>query len=154
MKLVSKAFENGKIIPDKFTCEGDDVSPPLEITEVPANAQSLVIIMDDHDVPREIRADGMWDHWVVFNVSPKVGLIPSSWKEEGKVGRNSWGNIGYGGPCPPDKEHRYLIKVYALDGELELPEGVSKAEVLKTMEGHIIEKVELMGIYNKKDNRG
>lgn len=145
MKLTSSAFEHNGAIPSKFTCDGDDTSPPLDIVDVPENAKSLALIMDDPDAPV-----GTWDHWIVYNIPATVNEIPQGTEPQGIGGKNSWGRIGYGGPCPPSGTHRYFFKLYALDRELDLPEGSSKEELEKAMEGHIIEKTELMGTYEKK----
>ena len=121
MKLASKAFAHGESIPAKYTCDGENISPPLEISDVPSEARSLVLIMDDPDVPRNIREDGMWDHWVVFNIPPTIGDIPEASAPEGTPGKGTSGDHGYFGPCPPDREHRYFFKLYALDATLDLP---------------------------------
>lgn len=153
MKLTSSAFENNGNIPEKYTCEGEEVSPPLEISEVPEGAKSLVLLMDDPDVPKNLRPDGMWDHWVVWNMPADTTSIAEGSNPSGVLGKNSAGSTAYQGPCPPDAEHRYFFKLYALDTELDLPEGSSKADVESAMEGHILEQAELMGKYNKKENR-
>ncbi len=142
--LSSSAFSQGGSIPPRYTCDGEDVSPPLSIAGVPEGTRSLVLIMDDPDAPM-----GTWDHWVVFNIPPTVREIPEGTEPEGTPGRNSWGRTGYGGPCPPDREHRYFFRLYALDTTLNLPEEASKEEVLQAMEGHILAQTELMGRYNR-----
>jgi Raf kinase inhibitor-like YbhB/YbcL family protein len=148
---VSSVFSNGDFIPVKYTCDGDDVSPEIKIDNVPTNAKSLVLINDDPDAPM-----GTWDHWILFNIPPNYTAIPEGIKPEKEFsngmrhGLNSWGKVGYGGPCPPSGVHRYYFKVYALDVVLDLPPGVSKSKLLKAMEGHIIAKGELMGKYSRK----
>lgn len=149
MKLKSSVFENGKKIPSKYTCQGDDVNPPLEIQGVPSKAESLVLILDDPDVPEYIRKDRMWVHWVVFNIPPGTHTIAENSAPPGTLGRNTGGSLNYQGPCPPDREHRYFFKLYALNTTLSLPLGASKQEVEKAMEGHVLEHCELMGTYNK-----
>jgi Raf kinase inhibitor-like YbhB/YbcL family protein len=105
--------------------------------------------MDDPDVPKHLRADGMWDHWIVFNISPGIHTLQEGEEPSGTHGVGTGGNLKYQGPCPPDREHRYFFKLYALDIELDLPEKATKQQVEEAMEGHIIEKVELMGRYNR-----
>jgi len=152
MKLQSSEFENQSNIPSKYTCDGDNVNPPLTISEVPESALSLVLLMDDPDVPKNIRPDGMWDHWVVYNMPPTTSSISENSIPDGTVGVNTRGTNEYGGPCPPDKEHRYFFKLYALDTLLDLPKNSSKMDVEGAMEGHVIEKTELVGRYNRPQN--
>ena len=149
MKLSSEAFEHKGSIPHKYTCVGLDISPPLSLVDVPSEAKSLALIMDDPDVPRKLRADGMWVHWVLYNVDPKTSSIPEGVADLGTLGKNTGGLDRYMGPCPPDGEHRYFFKLYALDTMLKLPEGATKEELLQAMEGHILAQSELMGRFNK-----
>ena len=144
MKLTSTAFENGETIPQKYGRDFANVNPPLSIEDVPEGAKSLVLIMDDPDVPAAAGVD-VWDHWVVYNVSPLTTQIVENWNVEGMSGVGTRGEKAYGGPRPPDREHRYFFKLYALDTELDLPEGSTKAQVEKAMEGHVLEKAKLMG---------
>ncbi len=150
MKLTSSVFHEGGMIPSLYTCEGKDIHPPLEISGVPSQAKSLVLIMDDPDVPKSIRPDGMWDHWVVFNISPQTHHIAEGKSPGGVIGKNTSGKNVYQGPCPPDAKHRYIFKLYALDKMLDLPAGASKKEVEKAMHGHILAECRLMGHYEKK----
>ncbi len=143
MQLKSMAFEHEGPIPQHYTCDGSDVSPPLSLSDVPAEAVSLALVMDDPDAPR-----GTWDHWVAFDI-PVVTDIAEDVGSLGIGGKNSWGRIGYGGPCPPAGTHRYFFTVYALDAELGLAEGATKAEVLEAMEGHVLAKAALMGRYSR-----
>lgn len=150
MKLISSAFKDKGIIPSRYTCEGANISPPLEITNVAPNAKSLVLIMDDPDVPEHIRSDRMWDHWIIFNISPTTRQIPEMvGPTSGIHGKTTFGHLKYGGPCPPDREHRYFFKLYALDVLLSLKEGSTKKEIEKAMEGHILAETQLMGRYEK-----
>lgn len=148
--VKSPEFGYGDFIPVKYTCDGEDVSPPLEWTNVPEGTKSFVLICDDPDAPL-----GIWDHWILFNIPPDVrkleaGIKPLEKLENGAVhGKNSWGKLGYGGPCPPSGTHRYFFKLYALDTTLDLKPGATKKEVLKKMEGHIIGYGELMGKYKR-----
>lgn len=144
MKLTSPAFTHNGVIPSEYTCDGNDLSPPLVISDVPANAKSLALIMDDPDAPV-----GTWDHWVVFDISPSTTQIPKGTEPQGTAGRNSWGRKGYGGPCPPSGTHRYFFKLYALDTKLNLSEGATKKDLEKAMQGHIIAQAQLMGTYKR-----
>jgi Raf kinase inhibitor-like YbhB/YbcL family protein len=149
MKLTSPAFANGARIPSSHTCDGDNLSPPLNIAEVPPEARSLVLIMDDPDVPRHLREDGMWDHWVVYNIPPHLREIAENSEPPGIHGTGTAGNEKYHGPCPPDREHRYFFKLFALDSELALPAKASKKQVEQAMEGHVLARAELMGRYER-----
>ena len=141
MKLTSSDFEHMEKIPSKFTGDGQDINPNLEISEIPENAKSLVLIIDDPDAPM-----GTWDHWLVWNISPKTSLIPEN-SIPGIQGKNSWGKNDYGGPMPPSGSHRYFFKLYALDIKLDLSEGTSAEELEKAMQEHILDKAELVGLY-------
>lgn len=152
MKITSPAFTEGAKIPSKYTCDGKNISPPLNISEVPQEAASLVLFMDDPDIPDFVKQKfriQVWDHWVVFNIAPETREIPEGKNPPGHLGRNTGGNNSYGGPCPPDREHRYFFKLYALDTELDLPEGTTKAEVEKAMKNHIVAEAKLMGRYER-----
>ncbi|MCA1959231.1 MAG: YbhB/YbcL family Raf kinase inhibitor-like protein [Desulfomonile sp.] len=151
--VTSPAFGDGEMIPKKYTCDGEDLSPPLQFSGVPAGAKSLVLICDDPDAPV-----GTWTHWVLFNLPPDTKMISekipaSATLPNGAIhGHNSWGGrkIGYGGPCPPSGMHRYYFKVYALDVKLDLPSGTTKKHLAKAMKGHIIGQGELMGTYKRQ----
>ncbi|MCC6128226.1 MAG: YbhB/YbcL family Raf kinase inhibitor-like protein [Chlamydiae bacterium] len=149
MKLSSSAFTSGKAIPRIYTCQGKNINPPLDIADVPSKAKSLVLIMDDPDVPPSVRLDRMYDHWVVFNIPPSARHIKENSMPPGILGKSTSGENEYVGPCPPDREHRYFFKLYALDEALSLQEGASKKEVLAAMKGHILEETELMGRYEQ-----
>jgi len=150
MKLISSAFEHETHIPSKYSCEGKNINPPLTFVEVPKETKSLVLLMDDPDVPVWVRSDQIYDHWVVFNIPPtSSGLLENS-LPPGIEGINSAGESKYTGPCPPDREHRYFFMLYALDILLPLECHATKEDVKKAMEGHIIAKAELMGRYEKK----
>jgi Raf kinase inhibitor-like YbhB/YbcL family protein len=147
MKLTSPAFKEGGKIPSKYTCQGENINPELQISGVPSGAKSLALIMYDPDVPEFIRKDKMWDHWVVFNIPPSTTDIPENTQPSGTPGKNTSGKLTYQGPCPPDREHRYFITLYALDTELKLPQGASKKDVENAIQGHIIAQTQLMGKY-------
>jgi len=139
----SESFGQNQKIPRKYTCDGDDVNPPLMIEQLPPSTKSLVLIVDDPDAP-----SGTWDHWVVWNIpqSTKIGenVVP------GIEGINSFGKHSYGGPCPPSGTHRYFFKVYALDAELKLGSNSKKKDVEKAMQNHILAKGELIGLYSRQ----
>jgi Raf kinase inhibitor-like YbhB/YbcL family protein len=143
MELTSAGFRDGGMIPSEYTCDGDDVSPPLALSDIPAGARSLALIMDDPDAP-----GGTWDHWVAYDVAV-MDAIPEGIADLGTAGRNSWGRTGYGGPCPPGGTHRYYFSVYALDAPLGLAAGADKTELLEAMEGHILAHATLMGRYSR-----
>jgi len=152
MKLTSSVFAEGEKIPSKYTCDGQNINPPLLFSDLPKDAQTLVLIMDDPDIPQFVKQKfhtQVWDHWVVFNIPPDTGEIPEGKNPPGDLGRNTGGNNSYGGPCPPDREHRYFFKLYALDTELDLLEGATKAEVEKAMKNHILAEARLMGRYER-----
>ncbi|MEK6984319.1 MAG: YbhB/YbcL family Raf kinase inhibitor-like protein [Nanoarchaeota archaeon] len=144
MKLTSPAFVHNGAIPFEYTCDGADLSPPLVISDVPSNAKSLVLISDDPDAPV-----GTWDHWVVFNILTSTKQIAKGTEPKGTAGKNSWGRTGYGGPCPPSGTHRYFFMIHALDITLNLPEGSTKKQIETAMQGHILAKAELMGMYKR-----
>jgi hypothetical protein len=152
MKITSSAFQHEEMIPSKYTCDGQDINHDLAWTDVPEGAKSLVLINDDPDAPV-----GLWVHWVLYNIPPQTkGLAEAVDKKaatlgDGSVqGTNSWGRIGYGGPCPPGGVHRYFFKLYALDAMLDLQPGAKKDDVEKAMKGHILAQAELMGRYTRK----
>lgn len=130
------------MIPKKFTCQGEDINPALEIQGLPEKTKSLALIMDDPDAP-----GGTWVHWVLYDI-PVVSKIEES-SFSGKQGTNSWGRQNYGGPCPPSGKHRYYFKLYALETQLQLKEGIDKEALEKALEGHILEEFQLIGLYQK-----
>ena len=150
MELVSPAFLNERTIPEKYTCKGKNISPPLQWKEAPRepkrDTKSFVLIMDDPDAP-----NGTWDHWVVYNIPSHANSFQEnvSLHEPYKLGKNSWGKAGYGGPCPPSGTHRYFFKLYALDTTLIFDHTPSKKEVEAAMQSHILEKAELIGNFSK-----
>lgn len=150
-QITSNAFSQETEIPEVFTCDGKDISPDLSWSGAPANTQSFVMIFDDPDAPK-----GTWDHWILFNIPGDVTSLPEnlqSLPDGTREGVNSWGKTGYGGPCPPDKEHRYYFKLYALDNMLELQNGVTKTQIEHAMQPHVIGQAELMGRYDRPGNK-
>ncbi len=148
MKITSKAFEQNQSIPSQYTCDGDNKSPELKFEDIPQGTKSLVLFVDDPDVPKDRRPDGIFDHWVLYDILPDTSTIPSN-EFRGTPGANGRGTNVYVGPCPPDREHRYFFKLYAIDTKLGLPAGKTKKEIVEAMSGHIIEEAELMGRYDK-----
>ncbi len=145
MKLTSPAFEHNKEMPSEYTCDDSNINPELNIEDIPEDAKSLALIMDDPDAPM-----GTWIHWVVWNIPAETKTIAKGNEPEGIQGTTSFGDKGYGGPCPPSGTHRYFFKLYALDASLNLEEGAKKEDLEKAIEGHIIEKAELIGLYKRK----
>lgn len=151
LSLSSSAFSDGWKIPVKYTCAGQDISPPLVWSKSPAGTQSLALIVDDPDAP-----GGVFTHWVLFNLPADTSelseAIPTAKELDngGRQGKNDFGRIGYGGPCPPPgRPHHYRFTLYALDKLLDLPAGVSKKQVVNTMAGHILAQVQLTGTYQR-----
>lgn len=155
-RLSSEAFEHLGRIPRRYTCEGEDVSPPLAWTQPPKGARRLVLIVEDPDAPDPEAPKMTWVHWVLYDIPQDArgleeALDPAGLPEGTREGRNDWKRTGYGGPCPPIGRHRYFHKLYALDiglGELDSPTRVT---LLKAMEGHILGGAELIGTYQKGD---
>ena len=143
MQLTSPAFENNTSIPRKYTCQGQDVNPPLTASAIPPATKSLTLIIDDPDAPV-----GTWIHWVVFNIAPDASIAENS--IPGTQGYNSFKRNDYGGPCPPSGTHRYFHKLYALDTVLNLAEGSSKKQIEEAMQGHILAEATLVGLYKKE----
>ncbi len=149
--LTSAAFTEGGRIPSRHTCDGADVSPPLSWSGVPVEARSLALICEDPDAP-----SGTWSHWVLYNLSPTLKGLPegvprtAAISDNGRQGSNDFKRLGYGGPCPPaGKPHRYLFILYALDVPLTLDAGMTRADLLRVMEGHILAEGRLMGTYQR-----
>lgn len=152
MKLTSPAFAHNDKIPCEYTCDGANVNPELHISDIPADAKSLALIFDDPDIPDFVREKfkvQAWDHWVIFNMPTSMTIIKENSQPSGTPGKNTSAGLNYQGPCPPDREHRYFFKLYALDTTLPLKSGATKADVEKAMQGHILEKAELAGRYER-----
>jgi Raf kinase inhibitor-like YbhB/YbcL family protein len=150
MDIRSKAFLEGGMIPAKYTCDGENVSPPLEWTNAPSGTKSFALISDDPDAPA-----GTWVHWVIYNIPPEVTKLDEQIKPEKEFktgmrqGNNDWPKIGYGGPCPPSGMHRYYFKLYAVDALLDLKPGATKSQVLQAMKGHVLAEAQLMAKYRR-----
>jgi len=150
MNIKSVFQQEGKI-PSKYTCDGENVNPKLEFSDVPKNAKSLVLIMDDPDIPEFVKQKfgiTIFDHWVLFNIKPDTKEIAEN-TAPGMSGKNGRGEAKYTGPCPPDREHRYFFKLFALDTMLNLKQGATKEQVLEAIKGHILAEAELMGKYKR-----
>jgi hypothetical protein len=145
IKITSSTFQEGGNIPSKFTCDGSDTSPPLQITGVPSEAKSLVLIADDPDAP-----SGLFTHWLVWNIPPQTNSIVEGSAPKGVQGTNDFGKSGYKGPCPPPGTHRYSFKIFALDRELDLQSGAKRSQVDAAIKGHAIAQGELVGRYARK----
>lgn len=143
MQLTSPAFKENQMIPSLYTCQGADISPALEVQNIPDGTRSLVLIVDDPDAPM-----GTWDHWIVYNIPPTQRVAQNS--IPGTQVKNSFGKLDYGGPCPPSGTHRYFFKLYALDTLLTPAQASSKAVLEKEMGGHILREAQLIGLYKKK----
>lgn len=153
MKVTSPAFAEGEAIPRRYTCDGDDQSPPLEWLDVPGGARSLALVCDDPDAPA-----GTWVHWVIYGLSAAITGLAEGVRavevtaDKARQGRNDFRRIGYGGPCPPPGgPHRYFFRLYAVDCEVDLSPGATKTALLKAIEGHVVEEATLMGRYKRAD---
>lgn len=150
LEISSTAFSEGEMIPNRYTCDGPDVSPDLSWSGVPDAAKSLALICDDPDAPM-----GTWVHWVLFNIPSNASGLPAEIPSDDALengarhGTNDFGRLGYGGPCPPGGTHRYYFKLYVLDTELNLDSGVTKDQLLDAMKGHILAEAQLMGTYKR-----
>ena len=147
LNVTSKAFSPDGMIPVKYTCDGEDISPPLDIGPVPPEARSLVLIVEDPDAPA-----GTWLHWLVWNIPVTHHLLEQ--EIQGEQGLNDLGRNTYGGPCPPSGTHRYFFKVYALDDLIDLPDGSTRREVEDAMRDHILAYGELVGLYERRKGKG
>jgi Raf kinase inhibitor-like YbhB/YbcL family protein len=156
MKLTSAVFNHGGEIPTRFTCEGEDLAPPLSWSDIPPEAKSLALIVDDPDAPDPAAPKMTWVHWVLYNIPPVAASLgegadrlPAGTQE----GLNDWDRTSYGGPCPPVGRHRYFHKLYALDTVLPDMGQASKATLEQAMKPHIIARAELVGTYQKRASR-
>jgi Raf kinase inhibitor-like YbhB/YbcL family protein len=150
MQLFTRIFDNGGWIPPRYTCDGANDSPTLEWSGVPEGAKALVLIVEDPDAPR-----GTFVHWILYGMHPDENGVADAVGIEGpeaagaRQGRNDFGKLGYGGPCPPSGTHRYYFRLYALDAELDLAPGATRADVDRAMQGHVLAEAELMGRYER-----
>jgi Raf kinase inhibitor-like YbhB/YbcL family protein len=150
MEIKSSSFNHEDMIPAKYTCDGQNISPPLAWSGAPKETKSFALICDDPDAPA-----GTWVHWVIFDIPPNVNFLPEKVAKQeeivglGKNGKNSSQRYGYDGPCPPGGTHRYYFKLYALDTMLNLNTGLSKEELLKAMKGHVLAEAQVMGRYKR-----
>ena len=144
MKIVSPVFKNNEHIPSKYTCDGKNINPPLEFTDIPDGAKSLVLIVDDPDAPNET-----FVHWVLYNIDPLETKIEEN-SSSGMEGLNSAGKPGYFGPCPPVGTHRYFFKLYAVDTYFDIGSDLTKKDIEEMMHGNIVSSAELIGLYGRK----
>jgi Raf kinase inhibitor-like YbhB/YbcL family protein len=156
LALTSPTFTQGASIPSKYTCEGDDLSPPLIWTGAPSGTKSFAMIVDDPDAPDPAKPQMVYVHWVLYNVPASTTSLPENATKSGLPngavqGKNDWDKPQYGGPCPPIGRHRYFFKLFALDSELTGLSAPTKTDLLKAMEGHILGQCELMGTYQKAE---
>ncbi len=146
MKITSTAFENNQTIPAKYTCDGDNVNPELNFSDIPTNTKSLILIVDDPDAP-----SGTWTHWIVWNISSSTTKIKENTTPSGsQEGTTSFGKPGYGGPCPPSGTHHYFFKLYALDTILSLDSKADVKQLNQAMQRHVLTETELIGLYSRK----
>lgn len=150
MHLYSPEFLMGTSIPFKYTCDGENHSPPLSWQDPPAGTKSFALIISDPDAP-----NGTFTHWVLYNLPAALRQLPEripnqdTLSDGSRQGKNDFEQVGFGGPCPPNGTHRYFFKLHALDQSLDVPPGASKEEVLQAMEGHVLDAAELMGLYGR-----
>jgi Raf kinase inhibitor-like YbhB/YbcL family protein len=152
--IKSSSFNNNEEIPTRYTCEGDDISPPLSWDNIPEHTRSLALIVDDPDAPDPKAPKMTWVHWVLYNIPPNINVLAeqctSATLPTGAAeGLNDWQRLGYGGPCPPTGRHRYFFKLYALDTMLDNLSKLTKADVEVAMQEHIIAQAQLIGTYQK-----
>ena len=150
LRITSPAFANGATIPAKYSCDGDKVNPALVFSGVPANAKSLALIIDDPDVPKTMIPSGEFVHWLVWDIAPTSKGMPEADPAAATKGLNGTGKPGYYPMCPPDREHRYFFRLFALDKMLADAKIANKADLQAAMQGHIVGQAELMGTYNRK----
>jgi Raf kinase inhibitor-like YbhB/YbcL family protein len=149
VKITSTAFGHHERIPAKYTCDGDDINPPLAFEDIPSSTRSLALVMSDPDAP-----GGTWDHWVIWNIPPTAGAVSEGEPPPGTTGKNSWATRRYSGPCPPaGSEHRYVFTLFAMDADLDLPAGAGSRELSAAAAGHILTRAELLGVYGRARGR-
>lgn len=156
LTLTSPAFENNGKIPSKYTCDAENISPPLEISGIPEGTESLILVMDDPDIPDTVKQERgieKFDHFVLYNISPELTSIPEGEaNSEGTLGLTSRGTPGYVGPCPPDREHRYIFRLYAVSGVLNFIQAPTLDEVEEAAKGMTLESATLTGLYERVTN--
>lgn len=151
MQLTSTAFTDGNEIPAQYTCEGADRSPPLAWRDVPAAARSLALVVDDPDAPDPAAPKRVWVHWVLYDIpTDSGGAGEAAAPARARTGKNDWNHAAWGGPCPPIGRHRYFFKLYAVDVELGDRGALTKTELLKAIDGHVLAEAVLMGTYQKR----
>lgn len=152
LTLTSSAFDAGGVIPPIHTCDGNDISPPLAWSGLPAGTSSLALIVDDPDAPDPAAPQRTWVHWVLYDIAPDAAGLEQGARHPPQglcEGTNDWKRTGYGGPCPPIGRHRYFFKLYALDVALPELKHATKQQLEQAMQGHVLEKTELVGTYHR-----
>jgi Raf kinase inhibitor-like YbhB/YbcL family protein len=154
LKITSTAFQPGGSIPSKYTCEDQDLSPPLEWSGAPSGTKTFALIVDDPDAPDPAKPKRVYVHWVLYNLPATATSLPENASKNGPLtgavqGKNDWGKAEYGGPCPPIGRHRYFFKLFALDTELAKSSSTTKADIERAMKGHVVDSAELVGTYQK-----
>jgi Raf kinase inhibitor-like YbhB/YbcL family protein len=154
LKVTSPAFQSNGAIPSRYTCEGQDVSPPLAWSGATGNTRSFALIVDDPDAPDPAKPQRVYVHWVIFNLPPNTTALPENASKMGlpkgaMQGKNDWGKAEYGGPCPPIGRHRYFFKLYALDTPVAGLKNATKADLERAIQGHVVDSGELIGTYQK-----
>lgn len=148
MQLTSPVFKNNGFIPSKYTCDGENISPPLSVAGIPSKTKSLALIVDDPDSP-----SGTWTHWLIWNINANITEIPENFFSSDSIeGTTSWGKPGYSGPCPHSGTHRYFFKIFALDSKLNIPSSSLVSDFLEASQNHIIDQDQIIGRYSKNIN--
>ncbi|HEY4504980.1 MAG TPA: YbhB/YbcL family Raf kinase inhibitor-like protein [Candidatus Paceibacterota bacterium] len=151
MKIESVAIREGEMVPVRYTCDGEEISPAVSWSDTPAGTKSFALIFDDPDIPPAVRerlGTDAFDHWILYNIPPETRSIPEG-ESAGVLGRSSAGEAKYIGPCPPDREHRYFLKLYALDTLLDLPPSAAKKQVEQSMQGHVLAETTVVARYDR-----
>lgn len=154
LTLRSAGFQDGQTIPRRFTCDGEDVSPPLRWSDPPPSTRSLALVVEDPDAPDPAHPQRTWVHWIVFNLPADCPGLPEDADRHGlpagsRSGRNDWQRAGWGGPCPPIGRHRYFFRLFALDTRLEGLNAPNRTELEQAIAGHILDRAELVGLYGR-----
>jgi len=145
LQIISLVFKNEGYIPPQYTCDGENINPPLEVINIPQNTKTWALIVDDPDAPSKT-----WVHWLIWNIpADNTSIQEGKPPKNATYGTNDFNRLEYGGPCPPSGTHRYFFKAYALDTEIDLKEGATKEQLLEEMEGHMIECTQLIGLYSR-----
>lgn len=145
MRITCPDFKHNERVPEKYTCVGDNISPPLRFEDIPRNTESLVLLMEDPDAPGKT-----FTHWLVYDIPPMTVSVPADVAPPGAAGVNDFGSLNYGGPCPPSGTHHFHLRLFALDTRLNEPEGLRREMVLERIKGHVLDQAELIGLFSKE----